>query len=222
MSALVMFQGRVIRIQTAFGEAPTMTAGTGDIGDGEQTSGLDGNEDGPLGRIDEKDACGSGTDEAFACSRGDESKATGAEDPDLWVYRDRTVALLKRYARIAVESGRLPSLLGRECFGTRVTPYAMASFEDMAIFVHDMRAALGRLDDMQQHLITLNVLEEFSQWEIARWLGCTTRWIEWQITEALDDLTRELVGCGLVRSGCQEGRKNESAVSGSIAGKNIS
>jgi hypothetical protein len=33
-------------------------------------------------------------------------------DPDLWLYRKRTVALLKRYLRISIEVGRLPSLLG--------------------------------------------------------------------------------------------------------------
>ncbi len=38
-------------------------------------------------------------------------------DPDLWLYRDRTLALLKRYMRLSVEVGRLPSLLGREFSG---------------------------------------------------------------------------------------------------------
>jgi hypothetical protein len=38
---------------------------------------------------------------------------------DLWPCRDRTVALLKRYAHSSVEVGRLPSLLGREFFRSR-------------------------------------------------------------------------------------------------------
>ncbi len=133
--------------------------------------------------------------EICACCEG--GGTAGREQP--WMYRDHTVALLKQYARMAVESGRLPSLLGRECFRSRVTPYAMASFEDMAIFVHDMERALKRLDGLQQQLITLNVLEEFSQWEVARLLGCSTRWIEWQVSDALDELSGVLVGCGLVR-----------------------
>lgn len=37
-------------------------------------------------------------------------------DPDLWLYRERTTALLRRYLRISIEVGRLPSLLGRELF----------------------------------------------------------------------------------------------------------
>lgn len=134
--------------------------------------------------------------------------AEAAAEP--WVYRNHTVVLLKQYARMAVESGRLPSLLGRECFRTRVTPYAMGSFEDMAIFVHDMEAALGRLGDFQQQLITLNVLEEFTQWEIARLLGCTTRWIEWQVSDALDELSGVLVKCGMVRARTEEVEDEQS------------
>ena len=29
-------------------------------------------------------------------------------DPDLWQYRERTQAILRRYARMSVETGRLP------------------------------------------------------------------------------------------------------------------
>jgi hypothetical protein len=151
------------------------------------------------------------------------------EASDLWLYRDRTIALLKRYARMAVETGRLPSLLGRECFRSRVTPYAMASFEDVAIFVHDIERALRRLDEFQQKLIVLNVLEEFRQWEMARLLGCTTRWIEWQLPDAIDELSRILLDCELLRrmpkahpEACQEGRNGESSASDSNESENNS
>jgi hypothetical protein len=59
-------------------------------------------------------------------------------DVELWPYRRRTIALLRRYARASVEVGRLPSLLGREFFRTRVTSYTMRNFEDVVIFVTDM------------------------------------------------------------------------------------
>jgi hypothetical protein len=62
-------------------------------------------------------------------------------NPDLWLYRDRTVGLLKRYLRYSVEVGRLPSLLGREFFRTRVTSYHAGTFEDAVIFVHADRDA---------------------------------------------------------------------------------
>src|SRR5258705_9881184 len=57
---------------------------------------------------------------------------------DLWLYRERTVGMLRRYMRLSVEVGRLPSLLGREFFRTRVTSYSASTFEDSVIFVHDV------------------------------------------------------------------------------------
>jgi len=67
-------------------------------------------------------------------------------DPDLWLYRRRTVGLLKRYLRMSVEVGRLPSLLGREFFRTRVSRHQVGTFEDAVIFVHDVERSLQQLD----------------------------------------------------------------------------
>lgn len=148
---------------------------------------------------------------------------------DMWPYRDRTVALLRRYARSSVEVGRLPSLLGRECFRTRVTSYSMKSFEDIVIFVHDMEQALKRLAPFHQRLIAMNVLEEYSMPEVARLLGCRLRTVERFIPEALDDLSRYLLAGGLLEEGawtrtrpraCQEGRNFKSPVSDCIHGRN--
>jgi len=149
---------------------------------------------------------------------------------DLWPYRDRTVALLKRYARASVEVGRLPSLLGRECFRARVTSYSMNSFEDVVIFVHDMEVAVNKLDPLEKRLLAMNVLEEYSQAEIARLLGCTKRWIEFRIPEAIDEMTRILLECGLMKrmvqsesrpKTCQGGRNGVFSVSDSKDGENI-
>jgi len=52
---------------------------------------------------------------------------------DLWLYRERTVMMLRRYMRLSVEVGRLPSLLGREFFRSRVTSYSASTFEDTVI-----------------------------------------------------------------------------------------
>ena len=60
------------------------------------------------------------------------------DEMELGLYRRRTVALLRRYFRASVEVGRLPSLLGREFFRSRVTSYTMRNFEDVVIFVTDM------------------------------------------------------------------------------------
>ena len=149
---------------------------------------------------------------------------------DLWPYRDRTVALLRRYGRASVEIGRLPSLLGRECFRARVTSYPMTSFEDIVIFVHDMEQAVNKLGPLEKRLLALHVLEEYTQGEIARLLGCSRRWIEFRIPEAIDELTRILLEAGLMRrmaqsesrpKTCQEGKNGVFSVSDSKDCENI-
>jgi DNA-directed RNA polymerase specialized sigma24 family protein len=118
---------------------------------------------------------------------------------DVWPYRDRTVALLKRYARASVEVGRLPSLLGREFFRSRVTSYSMTSFEDMVIFVHDVESALARLDSFHQRLIAMSVLEDYSLPEVARLIRCPLRTVEREVPEALDRLSDKFLKGGLLR-----------------------
>ena len=122
-----------------------------------------------------------------------------AEKPmDVWLYRDRTVALLKRYARASVEVGRLPSLLGRECFRSRVTSYSMSSFEDVVIFVHDVERALAQLNSFQQKLVAMNVIEEYSLPEVSRLLRCPLRTVEREVPEAIDALSQIFLCGGLI------------------------
>src|SRR5258708_12188035 len=70
---------------------------------------------------------------------------------DLWPYRRRTVALLRRYARASVEVGRLPSLLGREFFRSRVTSYTMRTFEDLVIFLSHLEPPITKLTPIHKH-----------------------------------------------------------------------
>ncbi len=117
---------------------------------------------------------------------------------DLWPYRRRTVALLRRYARASVEVGRLPSLLGREFFRTRVTSYTMRNFEDVVIFVTDMEQAIEKLTAIEKKILAMNVLEEYSTDEVARLLGCTPRNVRRLLQDALDQLSRILLAGGLM------------------------
>src|SRR5271169_4948052 len=107
-------------------------------------------------------------------------------DPDLWLYRDRTVGMLRRYLRLAIEVGRLPSLLGREFFRTRVTSYHTQTFEDSVILVHDVEVCLGFLDVVDRTLIGMIVMQDHSQEETAMLLQCTRRTIVRRYGEALD------------------------------------
>ena len=77
-------------------------------------------------------------------------------DAEMWLYRHRTIAMLRRYLRISIEVGRLPSLLGRELFRSTVTSYNMSSFEDGVIFVHDVEHALEQLSEFGQRLVANN------------------------------------------------------------------
>lgn len=113
--------------------------------------------------------------------------------PDLWLYRDRTVALLRRYMRLSIEVGRMPSLLGREFFRTRVTSYGSSTFEDSVIFVHDVERSLEELNDFEKKLIAKIVLQQFSKEEAGRLLGCGYRTVERLFPEALDRISEILL-----------------------------
>lgn len=112
-----------------------------------------------------------------------------AADPDLWLYRDRSIAILRRYLRLAVEVGRLPALLGREFFRTRVTSYHTQTFEDTVIFVHDVERCLGLLNNTDLELIAMIVMQEHPHYEAAQILRCTRRTIVRSYGEVLDKLS---------------------------------
>lgn len=122
----------------------------------------------------------------------------GKTELDLWPYRVRTVALLRRYARASVEIGRLPSLLGREFFRSRVTSYSMGSFEDVVIFVTDMEHAIEELAALEKKLVAMSVLEEYSVPEMSRLLVCPQRTIERLLQGSIDQLSRILLSRGLL------------------------
>lgn len=119
-------------------------------------------------------------------------------NPDLWLYRDRTLGMLRRYVRLSTEVGRLPSLLGREFFRTRVTSYKVATFEDAVIFVHDVERSFQKLDEFEKKLIAKIVLQEYTQGEAARLLGCGRRTVGRRFPEALDRLSETFLATGLL------------------------
>jgi hypothetical protein len=151
----------------------------------------------------------------------------GETEMEMWPYRSRTVALLRRYARASVEVGRLPSLLGREFFRTRVTSYTMRNFEDVVIFVTDMEKAIEKLSAIDKKLLAMNVLEEYDAFEVALLLGCTPRNVRRLLEAALDELARILLVGGLLekmpsgtgRESCQGGKNYDFGVSNSNEGK---
>jgi len=122
------------------------------------------------------------------------------EEDDLWPYRPRTIALLRRYGRTSVELGRLPSILGREFFRSRVTSKAMRSFEDVIVFVADMERALQEIDTGSQKLLAMYVLEEYTLSEISKRVGCSERTAQRMVHESIDRFSRVLLTKRLIKA----------------------
>jgi hypothetical protein len=125
-------------------------------------------------------------------------RTAGLADPSLWLYRDRTVALLRRYLRLSLQVGRLPSLLGQEVVRTHVTGYQAATFEDAVIFVHDIERCLEHLSPFDKTLIALIVLEEYRQPEAAQILACGPRTVARNYPEALDRVSEMFLQRGIL------------------------
>lgn len=119
-------------------------------------------------------------------------------DPELRFYRRRTVKILHRYERFSLETGRLPSLLGREFFRSAVTSYRSVTFEDRVIFVRDVDRVLGRLDYWDQQLIARVILQEHSYDRAAYLLHCSRKTIQRRLPEVLDLLSQDFLEVGLL------------------------
>lgn len=118
--------------------------------------------------------------------------------PEMYLYRERTTAMLRKYCQLSMELGRVPSMLGREFFRSRVTSCRMHNFEDVVIFVHDMERCLARLDEFSRQVLARVVLQEYSQSETAKLMGCGLRTVERRLPEALDRLSSVLLEADLL------------------------
>jgi hypothetical protein len=119
-------------------------------------------------------------------------------NPDLWLYRKRTVGLLRRYMRFSLETGRLPSFVGREFFRAKVTYYTATTFEDRVILVRDVEKCIDRLDYWDQQLIVRIVLQEHSHEQTARILQCNRKTIQRRLPLVLDLLSEDFLKVGLL------------------------
>lgn len=119
-------------------------------------------------------------------------------DGGLRQYRVRAISLLRKYLRMSVEMGRLPSLIGREFFRAKVTSYPTHTFEDAIIFVHDMERSLEFLDAKAQVLITRIFFQEYSYDETAKMLRLPRRTFVRALGSAIDSLSDVLIHRGLM------------------------
>jgi len=104
-------------------------------------------------------------------------------------YRKYSEAMLRRYLRMSMEAGRVPSLLGREMFRGNVTSYRVHSFEDVVVFCMDVERCLAKLTPEEKDLIRRVALQEYTQAETAAVLGVGVRYVSKRYAAALDRLT---------------------------------
>jgi hypothetical protein len=119
-------------------------------------------------------------------------------DPDIWLYRKKTTALLRRYMRWSLEAGRLPSLLGRELFRAKITAFTATTFEARVIFLHDVEKCLDRLKSFDRQLVARVMLQEYDHESAARILQCTRRTLERRLPELIDELSDSLLRSNLL------------------------
>ncbi len=127
-----------------------------------------------------------------------ETDARLAGRPELAFYRKYTEGMLRRYLRLSMEKGRVPSLLGQEMFRGRVTRYKIRSFEDVVIFVHDVEMCLKRLTEAEQDLLERVAIQEYTQGEAAGLLGMSLRSVVRKYAAAVDVLTGHFLDTGLL------------------------
>lgn len=129
---------------------------------------------------------------------GAPAAAVNAE-PQVAFYRKYTEAMLRRYMRLSMEAGRVPSLMGRELFRGHVTSYKVKSFEDVVIFCYDVEKCLKVLDGRERELIKRIALQSYSHGEAAGILGLSLRSCIRYYYAALDKLTRQLLELELLK-----------------------
>ncbi|MBW4037529.1 MAG: hypothetical protein HIU91_01405 [Acidobacteria bacterium] len=145
-------------------------------------------------------------------------ESKGQPKVEVAFYRKYTEAMLKRYLRLSMTTGRVPSLLGRELFRGNVTSYRVHGFEDAVIFCFDVEKRLGRMQVMDQQLIKRIALQQYTQGEAAGMLGLSLRNCIRQYGYALDRLTEMFLEAGMLEplESCQGGRGEEVGRSASF------
>jgi hypothetical protein len=105
-------------------------------------------------------------------------------------YRKRTELLLRRYMFVSLQTGRVPSLIGKSVFRGKASSYRMHNFEDAVIFLFDIEKCLKRLDPFGRELIARIALQEYTQEETAQLIGHSVRTIVRKYAETIDTLSR--------------------------------
>jgi hypothetical protein len=124
--------------------------------------------------------------------------AAVAPKVQLAFYRKYTEGLLRRYLRLSMQAGRVPSLLGRELFRGHVSHYTVHGLEDVVIFCHDMEQRLAKLNTMEKELIKRVALQHYTRGETAGMMRISLNNCTKKYDMAIDRLTGLLLEAGLL------------------------
>src|SRR5450755_4056515 len=105
-------------------------------------------------------------------------------------FRGQTLAIVRHFFEMSCQLGRLPSILGREFFRAKVSHHAIPSFEDQALFSHDVQHSLMKLGASELEVLTLVGLYDLNLDEAARVLHCSAGYLSQRFAEALAHLTQ--------------------------------
>ena len=138
----------------------------------------------------------------FRPARG--SKARYDEEYDdaraeVLFFRAQALGIVRHFFEIASQIGRLPSILGREFFRAKVSHHAIPSFEEQAVFVHDVESALARLNESDGELIALVGLFHYSMDDVATMLGRSRSYVAQHFADSVDQLAEIFLETGLLK-----------------------
>ncbi len=120
-------------------------------------------------------------------------------EPETVCYRGQALAIVRHFFEMSCQLGRLPSILGREFFRAKVSHHAIPSFEDQALFAHDIRQSLAKLGEDEMQVLTLIGLYDLTLDEAAEILHWSPGYISQRFAEALARLTQIFLDSGLLR-----------------------
>jgi DNA-directed RNA polymerase specialized sigma24 family protein len=120
-------------------------------------------------------------------------------EPEAVCYRGQTLAIVRHFFEMSSQLGRLPSILGREFFRAKVSHHSIPSFEDQALFAHDIRQSLTKLDEQEMDVLTLVGLYDLNLDEAAEILHWSAGYISQRFSEALAHLTQIFLDSGVLQ-----------------------
>ncbi len=120
-------------------------------------------------------------------------------EPETICYRGQTLAIVRHFFEMSCQLGRLPSILGREFFRAKVSHHAVPSFEDQALFAHDVQQSLLKLDEDDLEVITLIGLYGLTYDAAGEMLHRSAGCVGQRYMEALTRLTQIFLDAGIVR-----------------------